>query len=137
MNYNGQETKVPLKVQLDPRLHPGEGALEKRLDLAMRISNELQAFNSTVNAALAKRSSLSSAKQAELNRELNSVVQFKTVSSEYNLLYPSKLRNWLAFLMNGLDGAYQAPTAAEEQTFTDLKAQADDAMSKIKSIAGL
>ncbi len=137
MNYNGKVTKQTLKVQLDPRLHPGPDALQKRLDLAMKISNELSTFNSTVNAALAARPRLSAAKQAQLTQELESVVQFKTDSSEYNLLHESKLRNHLAFLMNALDLAYQAPTPAEEQTFVELKAKADDAISKMKSIAGI
>jgi photosystem II stability/assembly factor-like uncharacterized protein len=137
MNYGGTSVKQPLKVALDPRIHPGEGALEKRLDLATKMSDELNTFNSTVNAALAARPKLSPAKQAELTTVLNSVVQFKTVSSEYNLLYPSRLRNHMAFLMNALDLAYAAPTATEEQTYVDLKAQADDAIAKMKSIAGL
>lgn len=137
MTYGNKTVRQPFKVELDPRLHPGADELQERLALATQISDTLNDLNSTVNAALAERGKLSSAKQAQLDKVVNDVVQFKISSSETALLYETRLRSHLAFLMNSLDLAYQAPTAAERETYAELKAKADDAIKQMKSIAGL
>jgi hypothetical protein len=52
-------------------------------------------------------------------------------------VYSSRLRDYLAFQMNSLDLAYRAPTAAQQDAYTQLKAQADDAIAQMKSLAGI
>jgi hypothetical protein len=62
------------------------------------------------------------------------MVQFGVHSSEGDLLHETKVRDQLAFLMNELDLAYQAPTVAEETTYSDLRAQADSAVTRLRTL---
>jgi hypothetical protein len=137
LTYGGTTLKTPLKIQLDPRFSPPAGALQARLTLASQIGGTLDALDSTVNAARAKSAHLSPAKRAQVDSIVNSVVELRFRSSEADVVYPSQLRDDLAFLMNSLDLSYQAPTPAQQDAYTTLKAQADEAIAKLKSIAGL
>ncbi|HTX55727.1 MAG TPA: hypothetical protein VMD47_01350 [Candidatus Acidoferrales bacterium] len=134
LDYGGKKTQQTFEVKLDPRLHPAAGDLDARLALATQISDTLDALNREVNAALAARGSLSPDKRAKVDAILNSVVQFDIHSDEGDLLHETRLRDYLAFLMNGLDGAYQAPTAAEQATYQELKAKADTAIANLKEL---
>jgi hypothetical protein len=51
-------------------------------------------------------------------------------------MFPSKLRDHLAFLMNSLDLSYSAPTAAQADAARELEGQADAAIAQIKAAAG-
>jgi photosystem II stability/assembly factor-like uncharacterized protein len=134
LNYGGKSVQQNFAVKLDPRLHPADGELEARLALATQVSGTLDALNSAVNAALAARSRLSPQKRAQVDQVVNSVVQFDIHSDEGDLLHETKLRDYLAFLLNSLDNAFQAPTAAEQATYTDLKSQADAAISQLQGL---
>jgi photosystem II stability/assembly factor-like uncharacterized protein len=134
LDYGGKTIRQPLTIALDPRLNPAPGELEARLALATRISSTLDALNSTINAALAERSRLSPAKQTEVDNVVNSIAQFKVASSEGDLLHEDLLRSHLAFLMNSLDLAYQAPTAAESTTYEELRGEADAAIGRMRSL---
>jgi hypothetical protein len=137
LTYGNTNVKQPLKVQLDPRFSPPADALQARLSLAMQYADLLNMLNSTTNAALAKRAQLPAAKQAQLNREIGEVVELRFRSSEADVVYATRLRDYLAFQMNSLDLAYAAPTQAQQQAYDELKAKTDEAIAKLKSIAGL
>ncbi len=137
LSYGGTMVKQPLKVQLDPRFSPAPDALQARLALATQYADLLNALNSMTNAALAKRSTLSPAKQSELDRVIRQVVEFRFHSSEADAVYPSRMRDYLAFQMNSLDLAYRAPTAAQQDAYTTLKSQTEALISEMKRIAGL
>ncbi|MGB6984418.1 MAG: hypothetical protein WBD74_00435 [Candidatus Aquilonibacter sp.] len=134
LNYGGKSVQQNFSVKLDPRLHPADGELEARLALATQVSGTLDALNRAVNASLAARSRLSPEKRAQVDQVVNSVVQFDIHSDEGDLLHETKLRDYLAFLLNSLDNAFQAPTAAEQATYTDLKSQADAAISQLQGL---
>ncbi len=134
LNYGGQTTKQSFNVQLDPRLHPAAGDLESRLALATRISNTISALDTAINTARAARPRLSAAKRAQVDAIVASVAQFQVHSSEGDLLHETKLRNQLAFLMNELDLAYQAPTSAELTTYETLRTEAATAITRLHSL---
>ena len=134
MRYGSQTLRRPFRVTLDPRLHPGSGALAARLALAMRIHGTLDRLNRTLNAALSARSRTSGAKRAALDEEIAQLVQLNTSSSEGDLLHESRLRDHLAFLMNSLDIAYQAPTAAEYSTESELESAANAGIAKLNTL---
>jgi hypothetical protein len=73
------------------------------------------------------------AQRAQVDAVLDDLVQFNIRSSEGDLLYESRLHEQLAFLMNSLDNAYQAPTKAEYAAFDDLKALSDADLSKLQA----
>ena len=132
--YGGKTLKQPLHIALDPRLHPNPSDLAARFALATRISATLDTLNSTVNAALAQRATLSAAKRAQVDSAIDDAVQFKVLSSEGDLLHELRVRDHLAFLMNSLDLAYQAPTPAEYATYNDLRAEAGTVIDRLKGI---
>ena len=134
LDYGGKSVQQNFVVKLDPRLHPADGELEARLALATQVSGTLDALNKAVNAALAARSHMSPHDRAQVDQAVNSVVQFDIHSDEGDLLHETRLRDYLAFLLNSLDNAFQAPTAAEQATYTDLKAQADAAISQLQAL---
>jgi hypothetical protein len=133
LDYGGKAMRQTLHVALDPRLHPGAGALEARLVLATRISSTLDALDRTVNAALAERSRLSATQRAQADAILNDLVQFNIHSSEGDLLHESRLHEQLAFLMNSLDLAYQAPTKAEYAAYDELSGEASADLVKLQA----
>ncbi len=137
LTYGSTTVKQPLKVQLDPRFTTPADDMQARLTLATRYTNVLNALNSATNAALAKRSSLPAAKQAQLDRVIEKIVEPRFSSSEADVVYSSRLRDHLAFQLNSLDLAYRAPTQAQQEAFGELKAQADAAIAQLKSIAGI
>ena len=134
LGYGGKSAQQNFAVKLDPRLHPADGELEARLALATQVSGTLDALNKAVNAAMAARSRLSPAKRAQVDQIVNSVVQFDIHSDEGDLLHETRLRDYLAFLLNSLDNAFQAPTAAEQATYADLKNQADAAIAQLQGL---
>ena len=115
-------------------MHRAPSELQARLGLATRISNTLDALSRAVNAALAERSRLSPARQAEVDSVVNSVVQFKVQSTEGDLLHELRLRDHLAFLMNELDLAYQAPTPAEYAAYDEMRGESDAALNRLKGL---
>ncbi len=133
LEYGGKKMQQRFSVELDPRLHPGPEALAARLSLAMRIHGTLDDLNRAIDAAIARRDRLSPAKREQLDGVLAQVVQLKIRSSEGDLMHETKLRDYLAFLMNELDMAYQAPTAAEYATYTQLQAQTNAALTHLNA----
>jgi photosystem II stability/assembly factor-like uncharacterized protein len=134
--YGGKTVRQSFSIALDPRLHPAPSELQTRLELATHISNTIDTLDRAVNAALAERSRLSPAQQAQVDSVVNSVVQFKVQSTEGDLLHETLLRDHLALLMNELDLAYQAPTPAETAAYDDMRGEADAALNRLRTILG-
>ena len=55
-------------------------------------------------------------------------------SDEGDVLLPTQLRDRLAFLLNSLDLAYDAPTVAESATAKELEEAATAAETRIRGI---
>ena len=134
LDYGGTQLRRTFSVKLDPRLNPGADALPARLALATSIRDTLDSLDRAVNAAFARRPHLSREKQAQMDRILRSVVEMRIQSSEGDSLHQVQLRDYLGFLMNELDMAYQAPTAAEVTTFGELRSQASNAIAALDRI---
>ncbi|HZT12489.1 MAG TPA: hypothetical protein VFA29_06790 [Candidatus Baltobacteraceae bacterium] len=133
MQYGAVRQSVPFRIELDPRLQPGAGALEARLDLAMRIRATLDQLDRAIDTAMARRSGLSAARRKELDALILSLVPMQIRSSEGDSVFQVRLRDHLGFLMNELDVAYQAPTAAEQATYDELRPQAERAIAQLSA----
>jgi hypothetical protein len=123
-----------LHIALDPRITPAPGALAARLALGMDLRDSLDTLNRTIDGAFAARSRLSTAKRAQLDRELAHDIEMRFHSDEGDVLLPTQLRDRLAFLLNSLDLAYEAPTAAESQTAKELEDDATASVGRIQAI---
>lgn len=135
LDYGAKRFSQPLTVQLDPRFSPPAGALSERLALAMQVNHTLDALNRAINAAHAARGHLPADQRRRLDAVLGDAVQMNIHSSEGDLLHEVKLRDHLAFLMNELDTAYSAPTAAENELYTELQAQATATIAQLKQLS--
>jgi photosystem II stability/assembly factor-like uncharacterized protein len=136
LSYGGAKMTQPFKIALDPRITPDTGALEGRLALAMGLRDSLDGLNRAIDGAFAARSRLSAPNRIKLDRELANDVQMDIHSDEGDLLHETHLRDHIAFLMNELDLAYDAPTAAESQTGKELEDDATAAIARIQTILG-
>jgi photosystem II stability/assembly factor-like uncharacterized protein len=112
LQYGAQTLRAPLTVRLDPRLHPSAGDLAARLALELQIRNAIDHLDRAIAAAMTE------------HEDVGDLIQLDIHSSESDVLHPTKIREQLGFLLNSLEGAYQRPTAAEYQTFSDLNALA-------------
>lgn len=137
LNYGGTVSKATFKLQLDPRFDPAADALPSRLALATELSNKIDELDTTVNAAQNKMASLPPAQRSAVESAVTAVYEPNYRSSEADIMLPSKLRDHLAMLMNSLDLSYSAPTAAEADAAKVLEGQADAAIARIKTAAGM
>jgi photosystem II stability/assembly factor-like uncharacterized protein len=146
LDYGGQKTQQNFEVALDPRLHATQQDLEARLALDVQIHADLDALNKDLNQALAARDKLQQAVSshsvtdaqatgalAALNRDIDSAVPMAIKSSEGDLLYGTRLRDHLAYLMAEVDLAYDKPTASQEAVFRELDQQAKDSKQKLET----
>ena len=137
LDYNGERLRAPLKVRLDPRLHPGPGALDARLKLQMQIHEALNTLDATINRAIALRARVQAAigkapsnvreleqARAALDGAIAAMVQLKSRSSEGTLLFETKVRSHLAYLAAEVGLAYVHPTPAEYKVFAYLNGKA-------------
>jgi photosystem II stability/assembly factor-like uncharacterized protein len=137
LDYNGRKSQRSFQVQLDPRLHPGAGALQQRLALEMQIHTDLDTLDKTLNQAIAVRQKLlaavahqritadkAHAALAALDQAIDGHVQLDLHSSEGSVIHETELRDHLAYLGANIDLAYEMPGAAEHQVFNDLDQQA-------------
>jgi hypothetical protein len=134
LNYGAAGARQSFAVSLDPRLHPTPDALAARLSLAMQIHGTLNSLNAAINDALSARSKVPASKRAQLDRALDGAVQMQILSTEGDVMHEVRLRDYLAFLMNELDTAYQEPTAAEYSTYRELRAQAQTTIAQLRSL---
>jgi hypothetical protein len=133
LTYGGKAMRQPVHVVLDPRLHPGADELQARLALAQRISATLDSLDRAVNAAIAARGNLPPPQRMRVDAALGDLVQLNIRSSEGDLLHETRLHEQLAFLMNSLDLAFQAPTKAEYAAYDEMRAEADAGLLDLHS----
>ncbi len=134
LQYGSVKLQAPLTIALDPRVHPAAGGLEARLALEQQILATMDELDRSIARAMAAHATLSAGKQAQLDAEIASLVLLNGSSSEYDVVFPSRLREQLGFLLNSLEGAYAGPTAAELSTYQDLKALAVDGEAKLTAL---
>ena len=134
LQYGSQRLQAPLKVALDPRVHPAAGDLEARLAFEQQIFATIDSLDRAIAAAMTANRHLPAAKRAAVNAEIADLVLLGKSSSEYDVVYPTKIREQLAFLMNSLENAYAKPTVAELATYQDLKTLAAEGETKLKTL---
>jgi photosystem II stability/assembly factor-like uncharacterized protein len=138
LDYGGQKTQQTFTVALDPRLHASQQDLEARLELDLKIHEDLDSLDKAINQALAARDKLQKSGAAKnvvdaLTRDIDSVVQMASKSSEGDLLHPTKLRDHLAYLASDIDLSYDRPTAAHYAVFKELDQKAKQGEQKLKA----
>jgi hypothetical protein len=74
------------------------------------------------------------AARTKLDRIIDDTIELQIQSSEGDLMHQVRLRSYLAFLMNELDTAYQAPTQAEYATYDQLRAQTESTIAQLRSV---
>lgn len=134
LQYGSQRLTAPFAIQMDPRVHPAAGELEARLALEQHIFATLDSLDRELGAAINARTSLSGSRRTALDAEIADLVLLGGSSSEYDVVYPTKLREQLAFLLNSLEGAYRKPTPAEYQTYDELKALAATGEARLRQL---
>ena len=134
LQYGSRRLQAPFTIALDPRVHPAAGDLEARLALEQQIIATMDELDHAIARAMTAEAGLPAGKRAQLDAEIASLVLLNGSSSEYDVVYPSKLREQLGFLLNSLEGAYAKPTAAELSTYQDLKGLATDGEARLQSL---
>jgi hypothetical protein len=135
LQYGSQRLQAPLKVELDPRIHPAAGDLEARLALEMELWSSIDRLDRAIAAAMSARNHASAAQRAQIDDEIASLTLTGVSSSEYDVVHPTKIREQLAFLMNSLEAAYAKPTAAEYAAAKDLEALASAGETRLTALA--
>jgi photosystem II stability/assembly factor-like uncharacterized protein len=144
LEYGGKRIEQSFAVTLDPRLHATPQDLAVHLALDLRIHADLDDLDKDINAALAAREKLEKAASGggsteaqaaltALNRDIASVAQMKMKSSEGSLLFETKLRDHLAYLVADIDLAYDRPTAAQEAVFRELDQKTKESEQKLQA----
>jgi photosystem II stability/assembly factor-like uncharacterized protein len=136
LQYGSERLQAPLKIALDPRVHPASGDLEARLALEQQILGTIDELDRSIAAAMTASAHLSPDKRAQVDAEVANLVLLHGSSSEYDVVHPTKIREQLGFLINSLENAYAKPTAAELSTYQDLKALAAEGEAKLKNLTG-
>jgi photosystem II stability/assembly factor-like uncharacterized protein len=146
LDYGDAMTQQSFNVTLDPRIDASREDLAARLALERKIHTALDTLNKTINRAIEAREKLEAAVRsrklteaqagpaiANLTREIDSVVQLATQSSEGTLLHPTKLRSHLAYLAADIDLGYTRPTEAQYAVFEELDQQAATAEKNLEA----
>ncbi len=146
LDYGGRKTQQNLQVALDPRVKTRQEDLVASFALQMKIHETLDTLDKKINEAIDARDKLQAAVQqhrlteaqasqaiAELDHQIDSLVQLNMHSSEGDLLHETKVRSHLAYLAADIGLAYAAPTAAQYEVFQDLDAQAKAGEQKLDS----
>jgi hypothetical protein len=123
LTYGGNTQKQPFVVKLDPNLSSTQSGLQQRFDLLMGIQASMNRLDIALNAATGARSKIGQAvadKQvsarrarkalADLNRDIDAVIDFKIQSSRGFDVFPPRLRSWLSAIYTRVDYAYVQPT---------------------------
>ena len=123
LTYGGTTQKQPFVVKLDPRLSTTQADLQQRFDLLTSIQAAMNGLDIALNQATDTRRKLGkavadkqlTAKQArqplaDLNRDIDAVINFTIQSSRGFDVFPPRLREWLSAIYNRVDYAYVRPT---------------------------
>jgi len=134
LQYGSQRLQAPLQIALDPRIHPAPGELDARLALEQQILATIDELDRAIAAAMAASAHLSPDKRAQVDAEIANLVLLHGSSSEYDVVFPDKIREQLGTLINSLEVAYAKPTSAELSTYQYLKTLAAEGEAKLKSL---
>jgi hypothetical protein len=134
LSYGGKSYTQSFDVQLDPRLHPAQGDLDARFALEQKIDDAIGKLDRAIDAAMNARVSLPPGRRAQVDSEIGQLVQLNIHSSEADVLFPTKIREQLGFLLNSLENAYQKPTDAENAAFDDLNALATSGEDRLAQL---
>lgn len=122
LSYNGHTQTQPFTVELDPRLTTTQAELQQRFDLLMKIYDATNQLATTISKAVDLRSRLeaggankTAAALADLNNEIDGVVDFRIQSSRGFDVFPPRLLAWLSAIYSRVDTAYVAPSPALTQ----------------------
>jgi photosystem II stability/assembly factor-like uncharacterized protein len=123
LSYGGNTQKQPFVVKLDPNLNTTQAGLQQRFDLLMSIQASMNRLDIALNAATDARSKITKAVAdkevstrraqktlADLNRDIDAVIDFKIQSSRGFDVFPPRLRSWLSAIYTRVDYAYVQPT---------------------------
>lgn len=146
LTYNGQSWRQPFVVKLDPRLDTTQSALEQRFDLLMRIQTAINELDITLNQATALRSGLEQAVRgqqasaneqrsvlADLDRDIDAVINFRIQSSRGFDVYPPRLRSWLSAIYNRVDFAFVQPTGEMKQVANEYIGNERDGVARLRA----
>jgi len=142
LTYNGATQKQAFQVKLDPRLKTTQAELRQRFDLLMRIHDALNELDTNLNHAIDARDALQKAGAsgsqaqkalADLNRDIDSLVDLKIQSGEGALVYPGRLRAWLTSIASQVDMAFVPPTPAMVQVADGYIHDAAAGVSRLKA----
>ncbi|MDE2448297.1 MAG: glycosyl hydrolase [Gammaproteobacteria bacterium] len=123
LTYGGTTQKQPFEIKLDPNLNTTQAALQQRFDLLMSIQGAMNRLDIALNQATDARARIEKAvadKQvsarkaqkvlADLNRDIDAVIDFTIQSSRGFDVFPPRLREWLTGIYSRVDYAYVQPT---------------------------
>ena len=146
LDYGGEKTRQSFVVSLDPRIHSTSEDLDAQLALAMKIHNDLNLLDSTLNHAIEARDGLkksmagsgrpeakAAAVLAALNKEIAATVEMDIHSSEGDALHQVHLRGYLSYLSADVEWPYARPTVAEYSVFQYLDQQTAAAVKRLDS----
>ncbi|HEX5460180.1 MAG TPA: hypothetical protein VFX20_09430 [Steroidobacteraceae bacterium] len=146
LTYRNTTQKQPFVVKLDPNLSTTTAELQQRFDLLMQIHDTIDRLNTNLNRAIDARGALQKALSARsvsahraqqalagLNRDIDSVVDFKITTLEGPLNFPPRLRAWLGFITKSVNMAFVAPTPSQRQVADMEMKQANTAISRLQS----
>ena len=149
LEYAGHKSVQPFKVALDPRIDSSQSDLQASLDLQLKIHHVLDTLDKDINAAMEVRDQLQSALHdhkvsaangqkalAELNREIDALVQMDIQSSEGDLLHQPRLHGLLAYLQTDIGMAYVKPNPAQYEVFKHLDRQVEAGERRLESAVG-
>ena len=146
LNYGGSTQTQPFVVKLDPNLTTTQAELQQRFDLLMQIQDALNQLGTSLNEATAARSSLekalanksvsaSQAQQtlADLNRDIDSMVNFTIQSSEGALVFPMRLHFWLISIAQQIGMAFVPPTPAMVEVANEYISQEHTGSARLQA----
>jgi len=134
LQYGSQTLQAPLKIALDPRIHPAPGELEARLALEQQILAMIDHLDRSIAAAMTASARMPSAARAQVDAEIGGLVLLNGSSSEYDVLHPTKIREQLGYLLNSLENAYAKPSLAELSTYEELKSLAIEGEQRLRTL---
>ena len=145
LTYGGTVARQPFTVELDPRLHTTQAGLQQRFDLLMRLQAAMSQLDVALNEATAARSRLEAAvrrKQAspqaqqalaDLNRDIDRVIDFRIQSSRGFDVFPPRLRSWLSAIYSRVDFAFVPPTVEMTQVADEYIADEGRGVARLRA----
>jgi hypothetical protein len=151
LTADGKTYTQAFELRTDPRVTVAAGDLQRRFDLATRVSARVSQANDAVllirgikqqSAAAAAKASDPALKQAlgafdaKLNAIEGRIYQVRNRSRQDPLNYPIMLNDKLAGLIGTIESAEGAPTAQTETVFADLSGQLETQLQALEQLLG-